>query len=428
MLLAVLFSLPLAAETQAPPEEQDFDGDEPSVAGGIDRDDFNAIGCGEDLAASCDGRGQCGGGPLCDHGVACYRPLIPRCGHFQFRAEYLLWWAQGADVPPLVTTSPPLTPLAQAGVLGQDTSILFGGAPLTDGARSGGRFAMTWWRQPNESAGLMVSYLRLEQESTPYSGASDGTSILARPFFNARTGAQDSRLIAHPNNFFGTVAVNATTVLRGWEALLRRALLQQPGFRTDLLFGYRYNRLGDNLTITDSSTAMQPPNFGTVVEVFDRFNTENRFHGAEVGVVFEKRARGWSWELLMKLGVGNTRSRVLIDGSTTTTVLNVAPVTTAGGLLAQPTNMGTYEHSSFSMIPELGVTIGYDLTRNLRATFGYTLLYWSKVARPGDQIDFDVNDTQFAGGALVGAPRPEFSWVTTDFWAQGLNAGLEYRF
>jgi len=29
---------------------------------------------------------------------------------------------------------------------------------------------------------------------------------------------------------------------------------------------------------------------------------------------------------------------------------------------------------------------------------------------------------------LEGLPRPEFSWVTTDFWAQGLNFGLDYRF
>jgi len=346
--------------------------------------------------------------------------LIPRCSHFQFRGEYLLWWTDGANTPPLVTTSPP----AQAGVLGPNTSILFGGAPVTDDSRSGGRLTMTWWRGPCETSGLMFSHLRLGQESTPYRGVSDGTAVLARPFFNVTTGAQDARLIGFPAAFSGSVAIDATTEMQGWEGMLRRSLLRRPGFRTDLLFGYRYNRLADALIINDSSTTVA----GTTVAVFDRFDTENLFHGATVGVLLEKRARGWSWELLMKLGVGNTRAEVLIDGSTTTTVPAVLPVVTAGGLLAQPPNMGTYSRNDFTMIPELGLTVGYDLAPNLRATLGYTLLYWSKVARPGDQIDFDVNDSQFSGGALVGAPRPEFSWVTTDFFAQGVNVGLEYEF
>ena len=101
-----------------------------------------------------------------------------------------------------------------------------------------------------------------------------------------------------------------------------------------------------------------------------------------------------------------------------------------GGLLALASNVGRYERDHFAMIPELGITLGYDVTCNVRATFGYTFLYWSKVARPGDQIDLDVNITQFGnnGNNLVGEPRPEFNWVTTDFWAQGLRVGLDYRF
>ena len=34
---------------------------------------------------------------------------------------------------------------------------------------------------------------------------------------------------------------------------------------------------------------------------------------------------------------------------------------------------------------ELGVTLGFDLTERLQATFGYTFMYWSRVARPGDR-------------------------------------------
>jgi hypothetical protein len=68
------------------------------------------------------------------------------------------------------------------------------------------------------------------------------------------------------------------------------------------------------------------------------------------------------------------------------------------------------------------------LTSCLRVTAGYTLLYWSGVARPGDQIDLDVNLSQVAPNIMVGPARPEFRWVGSDLWVQGLSAGLHYRF
>ena len=103
----------------------------------------------------------------------------------------------------------------------------------------------------------------------------------------------------------------------------------------------------------------------------------------------------------MKLALGSTHSRVAIDGTTTTTVPGTVPVTYAGGILAQPTNIGVYEQDFFSVMPELGVAVGYDLTCRLRVTCGYTILYWSKVARPGDQIDTELNPSQFPPGRLL---------------------------
>ena len=80
------------------------------------------------------------------------------------------------------------------------------------------------------------------------------------------------------------------------------------------------------------------------------------------------------------------------------------------------------------MIPELGATLAYDLTPRICATVGYSLFYWSKVARPGDQIDFNLNPSQFSGGTLTGVPSPESRFTTTDFWAQGLSLGFDCRF
>ena len=79
-------------------------------------------------------------------------------------------------------------------------------------------------------------------------------------------------------------------------------------------------------------------------------------------------------------------------------------------------------------MPEIGFTLGYDLTPRLKATAGYTLLYWSNVARPGDQIDLNVDSRQFPPPHDGDGTKPEFALHTSDFWAQGLNLGLDYRF
>jgi hypothetical protein len=48
--------------------------------------------------------------------------------------------------------------------------------------------------------------------------------------------------------------------------------------------------------------------------------------------------------------------------------------------------------------------------------------------RPGDQIDFDLNLSQLAPDGLAGNPRPRFPGIASDFWAQGFNLGLDWRF
>ena len=63
----------------------------------------------------------------------------------------------------------------------------------------------------------------------------------------------------------------------------------------------------------------------------------------------------------------------------------------------------------------------------------YDVLYIGQVVRPGNQIDPYVNTNlvpSFAGGVLQPAgaatpARPASPMNRTDFWAQGINAGVE---
>jgi hypothetical protein len=76
--------------------------------------------------------------------------------------------------------------------------------------------------------------------------------------------------------------------------------------------------------------------------------------------------------------------------------------------------------------------LAVELTANVRARVGYTFLYVSSVVRPGDQIDRAINPHQVPIDQDFGLPggpnRPAPELRATQFWAQGINFGLEFTF
>ncbi|MGO9114381.1 MAG: BBP7 family outer membrane beta-barrel protein [Thermoguttaceae bacterium] len=347
-----------------------------------------------------------------------------------FRGESLLWWVRGGQTPPLLTTSPGSTPQSQAGVLGQpNTAILFGDEELNTGLHAGGRMTFGLWLDRCEESGLEFSYFILGANTQSYSNTSMGNPILARPFFNVATGAEDSNLIAYPNSLSGTFNATSTENYQGAEALWRRAIVHGCDGRIDILAGYRFQRLTDGLEIADSATSSGTASTapaGTTFNVSDTFHTRNDFNGADLGFATQWRRNRWSLDTTLKLGIGQTHTQVLINGWTTV-IANNTTAGYSGGQLALPSNMGTHDSNQFSVMPEIGFTLGYDLTPRLKATVGYTLLYWSDVARPGDQIDLNLDPAQFPPPTATGT-KPAFALHTSDVWAQGLNLGLDYRF
>jgi len=350
-------------------------------------------------------------------------------------AEYLLWWAKGFDVPVLVTSSPAGTPQPVAGVLGEPTTdILFGGARVNGSERSGFRFRGGYWLTPTLTSAFQFDYLCGGKDSTSFQAASNGDPILARPFLNLLSGNEDAHLFAFAPTT-GSIDIKAESELRSTGAMIRQTLVgahysgtyvpPPQDFWLDFLIGYRYYRLKDELRINEALVTLGPTNF----DLAEQFDTRNSFHGVEVGFATQFRRNRVTLDLLMNLGLGNSRAKATVNGTTTTTVAPAPPTTDAGALLAQSTNIGAYEDSGFAAVSELGLILGYDITNRLRATFGYTVIYWSRIARPGDQIDRVLNPSYFPGGGPpTGAPRPEFTFSTTDFWAQGLDFGLAYRF
>lgn len=359
-------------------------------------------------------------------------------GRFWIRGEVLAWWIDGFSVPALVTTSETGTARADAGVLTRPTtSVLFGNSSVNDDLRIVGRLTVGGWFDAARRSGVEAVLFGVESGGTQYSATSGGEPILARPFFNVEAGfvGQDAELTAFPGELSGTISVDSQTKLHGLELLYRRGFSQEWPRRVDLVAGWRYAQLEDDLRINDNKEVLSGAlglAVGTTLSEFDRFRTKNTFHGGEVGVVVERWWCGWAVEGVLKVALGNTHMEALVDGSTTVTVpvpgTNPSVTQTDAGLLAQQTNIGVRERNEFAVIPELGINLGYDVTPNLRATLGYSFIYWSRVARPGDQIDTNLNLTQLPPGTLNGIPSPGFDWHVTDVWVQGINAGIDYRF
>lgn len=343
-------------------------------------------------------------------------------------AEYLLWWTKGDRLPPLLTTSPASTSFADAGVLGRPgTSVLFGDDRVNDDARSGGRFTLGAWLNCAQTTGVEGNFFFLAQESTDFAIASTGTPILARPFFNVQTGANDSLKIAYPGVVAGDFHARETSELWGADVYVRQNICCGCCYRVDLLGGYRFASLRENLTIAETEIATSPddPLFGIPIFINESFGTRNNFHGGQLGVIAEYARCRTFVRLVGKVALGGNCRTVTINGSTR--VDGFAPE--SGGLLALPSNIGRYRSSEFAVIPEMGITLGYQATDRLRLLVGYTFLYWTGVARPGEQIDLVVNTSQPPlGGALAGASRPAFVLHDSDFWAQGLSVGVEFRY
>ena len=417
-------------------------------------------GCGCDAGTcdgGCDSMGGCSSGTCGSAGCStcgelvspdawrpCLTLCVPQDGWVSY--EYLLWFQDGMSLPPLVSTSiGTAVPATQSGVLGQGpTRTLFGGNDVLEDSFDGGRLRFGVWLDKCHTWGLGAEYFELGSESEGFSRTSNGSPLLSRPFFNTEEGVEDSELVAFPGIVSGNVTARATSKLTGAGFHLRRMQCCNEGCgrgvfcgcderycsRTETMYGYRFLELEESVSVTEALVSEDAANPGTF-DILDRFETRNQFNGFDIGWMY-KRTRGfWTFDTQLRMGIGNTRQTVRIDGNTTINSSTQTPnvQTFEGGLLTQPTNIGVFEQDEFTIVPEFGANVGYQLTDHLRATLGYTFIYWSNVVRPGDQISRDLNPNLLPprDAVVAGARRPGFEFDTTDYWVQGLSFGGEYR-
>jgi hypothetical protein len=351
-------------------------------------------------------------------------------GRFYGGAEYLYWTVRGDPVPPLVTRGTTSTTIGQPG-----TQVIFGDSKVDDDFRSGGRALAGLWLGENRTLGVEVGGFYLEPHATRFASSSNGTPRLGRPFVlafldnngNPQT-SEFSLFLAAPGQAAGSVAVATGTRFWGTEANARFRAAEEQTWHFDLLAGFRYLQLEDDLSIVCFSTNLPAGPSAPSSAGIDSFNTRNQYYSGQLGAETALRRGRLDLDLRGKVALGIMHEDVNVAGSTT--FLTPPPqATVLGSLLTQPTNIGHRNRDVFAVAPEFGVSVGYQVTRNLHLQVGYSALFITNgVVRAGNQIDRGVDRGLIGGGTQEAQPSPRFAFHDTDFWAHGLNAGLEWNF
>lgn len=354
------------------------------------------------------------------------------------RPEYLLAWTKHYPVPvPLVTVNT----VGNPGALNQPgTKVVIGQQDIDSEIRHGGRLTAGCFLDHCHTWALEGSYFYLVERSvgrTVGSSGQPGSPLLSIPFFDVTTAMDSATFLANPGRFAGTATLTMENWVQGAEINFLYDLSTSMGIGIHLLGGFRYVNVHENLTFATSSPNI-PPAPADVFRTSDGFRARNHYIGPQAGVRLECAWGAWFVNCTTKFSIGGMSERVDIDGVLLTNdVTNFGPVVALpGGYFAQPTNTGTYDRNRFAFVPEGEIHIGYQLTHWARIFAGYSVLYLSEIARPGNQIDPWINPTQSPaiGGfdtsvaTFVGQPRPSFNLNLADFWVQAVNLGFELRY
>lgn len=349
---------------------------------------------------------------------------------FSTSAEYLLWW---------IKDSPAAPTLLSTGVLGEsDFSTVLGGREYELSPQQGGRFTASYRLTPDwtiEGIGFFLPSTPVTRTVTS-SGAAGSTRLVV-PQFRVDEGREFRLTIAAPGEFSGSARESMRSGMSGAELNVARKVAAGTGWRVDVLGGFRYLRLQEELSFSASSVALDEPDIFMPADVFA---VDNQFYGGQIGVKADYRWGGWFVQGVAKVALGVMRQSIDITGSLLTNDFNNfgAPQVFAGGLFALPTNIGHHHRDRFAVVPEGGFKLGYRLTPWAAVFVGYTFIYANKVVRPGDQVDRTINTTQamtFQAPqtppptlTLQGEARPAVRFRESDVWIQGVSAGVSFSF
>jgi len=315
-------------------------------------------------------------------------------------------------------------------------NVLLGGGKVDTNVNAGLRVTGTY--RIDNRMGVEVGGFYLPSRTTSASVSSTGqpgSVDLLLPFYDVTIHQENVTELSFWPDYRGSAQATFSNSLGGGEVNVTWSLPPQDGWRLDLLGGFRFLQLRESYTVTTSSP-YNPPNPADIWNTTDAFAARNRFYGLQVGAraVFEHGP--WVGSVVGKIAFGTMQQRVSINGFLETNDYTNYGATQIfpGGYFALPSNSGNHTQSVFATVPEATLNVGYRLTPKATVFVGYSFLRASNVARPGEQINRNIDPTQTVSYGNdspvqpVGATQPTFNIATTDFWARTLTVGFAYRF
>jgi hypothetical protein len=328
------------------------------------------------------------------------------CGpRYWASAEYLVWWMRGNPVPPLATLGDPADLIP--GAIGQPGTVVLFDDALSYDAAHGGRASLGGWLGDARKWGWEVGGFLFENNSSSVN-ASSPAGLFADPALHVpvldEVFGEEASI---PLIFFGA---ESRLQLWGGEANLLYNWRRASTWSVDVLAGFRYLDLDERLTLNFAADL----GFIGVQAGTDAFRTQNHFYAGQVGSKFSYRSERWSLDVIGKVAVGDNRRTLRVFGQTS---IDGVPFADAA-IFTGPNNIGRFADNEFAVAPEVTVQVGFDLRPNIRAFAGYNYLYMTNVARAGDSIDRVAFGSATRPGVIIG---------DSNFWAHGLNFGVQVR-
>jgi hypothetical protein len=268
-----------------------------------------AASCETGCDGSCDG--ACDGG--CKTRSRLTKMMSGKCPDLWLQAETLLWFPQGRTTIPLVAVAP----AGEDAVLTNPNAVVVGsesGNNLSPGIRLdfGKYFG-------DGNFGIGGRFWMLSEDDDSYALAGDGTTqTIARPYFDTFLGIENAVRIGSEqggnDDFTGSVSGQESLQIVAAEAYARLNLGRGREYHTDLLGGYSYFSIDNDLSIR--STSIDNEN-GGVTTFRDSFDVTNDFHGGQIGAETILSRGRWVARSLTKVHLGNMNQQVAIDGDAT---------------------------------------------------------------------------------------------------------------
>jgi hypothetical protein len=341
-------------------------------------------------------------------------------------AEYVAFFTKDARLPPVLTRGSILD--AAPGALGQPgTTTLLGGQDYFVGPISGFRATGTYWLADPELLAIDVNFMMSAVRRRQFTNTLDatGADVVARPFFNVPTASQAAFPVLIPAAGFGGPVSGFTTdaieqQIMGSEVNVKANLTgggYKSGHHVIVLAGTRWLFVHEAYENSDFTSAGAVSNITA-----DVINTDNRFYGGQGGLQYRGRLDRFTVDLFGKIALGIMQQRLETTGTFTSTdaATGITTFATGSGNYVVGSNSGVFTRNRFTVVPEVGVNLGFDITDAIHVNLGYSMLFLSNVLRPGDQIDpnFNFNTLQ----------QPVTLLRETAFWVGMLNVGFEWRF